>query len=118
MSTELITHKTVDQIFERFHECLPQYVPAFPSLMRGIIVTLLITVMGIVIGLKDKNETSNTKDIVVKTRWILVILIFLYVGLQVGDIVKDKHYMLQCLSTNKQHFANIHWLKEYKNALK
>lgn len=118
MSKELITPETVEKIFEKFHDCLPEYVPAFPSLVRGLIVTVVVTIIGIIIGLKDKTETSDSKDIVIKTRWIIIILIFLYVGLQVGDIIKDKHYMLQCLALNKQHFANIHWLKEYKNSVK
>ena len=109
---------TVENIFEKFHDCLPKYVPAFPSLLRGLIVTLIITVVGIIIALKDKKKTHESEDIVIQTRWIIVVLIFLYIGLQVGDIVKDKHYMIQCLTLNRQHFANIHWLKEYKKAIK
>lgn len=118
MSRELITPQTVEKLFEKFHDCLPEYVPAFPSLVRGLVVTVVVTIIGIIIGLRDKKETSESKDIVLKTRWIVVVLVFLYIGLQVGDLVKDKHYMIKCLALNKQHYANIHWLKEYRSAIK
>jgi uncharacterized membrane protein len=118
MSTELITPRTVEKLFEKFQECLPEYVPAFPSLIRGMVVTIVITIIGVILGLRDKNETAESKDIVLKTRWIIVVLVFSYIGLQIGDIVKDKHYMIKCLVLNKQHFANVHWLREYKNAIK
>jgi hypothetical protein len=118
MSKELISPEVVDRIFQNLYTSLPTYVPAFPSMLRGLIVTAVITIIGILVGYFDRKETKDSKDLVVKTRWVILTLVFLYIGIQIGDLVKDKHYMIQCLALNKQHFANVHWLKQYISALK
>ena len=118
MYNTLVTPEVVDKIFENLGEALPHYVPAMPSIYRGLVVTIIISLVGLTIAYRDKKENEDSKDVIVKTRWVVVLLVFVYMGVQIGDIVKDKHYTIECLRLNKQHFANVHWLKEYVAAIK
>ena len=118
MSQSLVTPEAVETLFKKMYECLPWYIPAMPSLKIGLIVTAIIVIIGLIIGLIDRNATKDKSDIIQRSRWIMILLIFVYIGMQVGDIVKDKHYTIACLAKNKQHFANVHWLKLYTEAVK
>ena len=109
---------SIDILFENFNYTLPKYVPAYSSLVIGLITTVVITIIGIGISYYDKHETKDSKDLIIKNRWIILTLVMLYIGIQIGDLVKDKHYMIKCLTENKQHFANVVWLKEYVNAIR
>ena len=118
MSQSLINSEAIKTLFEQIDICLPKYVPAMPSIILGLSVTLVIIFTGTIISMIDKNRSKKKSDAIQKYRWIIVLIIFAYLGLQVGDLVKDKHYTISSVRLNKQHFANIHWLRLYVDAFK
>lgn len=113
---QTVNVETVNALFDNMRSLLPAFVPAMPSIKLGIFVTLVITILGLVIALIDKKNQKDNKDVLQKTRWILVALVSLMIGIYIGDYVKDKNYAIRSLNTNKQHFANVHWLKSYIKA--
>lgn len=118
MSQALITPEAIQIFSEEIQKCLPKFVPAFPSIQKGLILTLIISIIGIMISKADKDQNNESKDVLQKNRWIMIFLFFVYIGFQLGDILKDKDYTIRSLQENKQHFANTHWLHLYQTALK
>lgn len=118
MSGALITPDTVNSIFTNLTNCLPVFVPALPSIRKGLLVTLIIIVLSTIIALVVKNNSKDKKDVFSQIGWVFIILIGIYLGAQLGDYVKDKDYTIRCITLNKQHFSNVHWLKLYMKSFK
>jgi hypothetical protein len=114
----LISPDAVNTIFTNFQKCLPVFVPAMPSIKIGLFITTSVTILSISLALIDKKMNENKKDIVSKVRWILVVIIGGYLGTQMGDFVREKHYTIRCITDNRQHYANLHLLGLYTNAYK
>ena len=118
MAQALITPESVDSIFNNLSKCLPEWVPALPSIRKGMLVTIVIVVISLIVALISKDQLKDKKDLFSQSFWILIILAGIYGGAQIGDYVKDKDYTIRCIKTNKQHYSNIHWLKLYMQAFK
>ena len=108
---------SIKTLFEKGKEALPGYVPAFPSLKLGLLVGAIVFLLGLSAALTDRYMTKDSNDIIEKTRWLFVLAITVYVAVIVTDFIRDQHYAYVSLVTNKQHYANIAWLKQYIRAL-
>lgn len=64
------------------------------------------------------KKQIKKKDILSQYAWVIIVILGIYIGSQVGDIVKEKDYTIRCIRINKQHYSNVHWLKLYTRALK
>ena len=51
-------------------------------------------------------------------RWIAIDLVTIVAAWMIFKYIYDFVYTWDSISVNRQHFANIHWLKMYRNALK
>ena len=116
MATTLLTRDAVNAIAENLYASLPKYVSAQNSILMGIAVTAVVCAVGVYIAERDAREHKENTDILLQTRWVVVLLVFGYLGLQLGEITRDRHYTYACLKQNHQHFANTHWLKLYMKA--
>lgn len=117
MSQPLVTPEVVDTLFQNLKTCLPEFVPALPSIKKGLIVTVIIVLLGIILALIVKKR--NTKqDILSQSVWVVVIIVSIFLGANIGDSVKDRDYVIRSVKTNKQHYSNIHWLKQYVKAFR
>jgi hypothetical protein len=114
--TSLISPAAVDRTFDRITQSLPQYVPALPSIILGITTAVIIFTTGTLMALWDRHATMKSSNIFIRTRWIITIAIFLFLSGMMGDLIQNKHYLVQCISINRQHFANVHWLRLYSKA--
>lgn len=112
----LVTADVVNEIFAKFQSCLPEYVPAMPSIILGMIVTGVMLVAGVVAALVDRHLTRN-KQFVVRVRWIVLVIVAVVVSSFVGTYVQERHYTIRCITTNRQHYANVHWLRAYSLSL-
>lgn len=114
--TSLITPDAIQSMFEHLGGTLPKYVPALPSIILGLIVMGVVVLISLVIAIHDRNRTSDETNFLTRTRWIVLILIGCIVGVVIGDFVRDKDYTIRCITDNRQHFANVHWLRLYSLA--
>ena len=108
----------VDKLFSNLKNALPVFVPAMPSIQIGLIVTFIILIIGLFIANNDRKNNKESKDVVAQTRWMIIIGVSVWIATRLGEFVQNKHYTIQCISTNKQHYANVHWLKQYMGPLK
>lgn len=116
MSKSLVSPEVVDRFFDRLEKSLPTFVPALPSIILGIIVTLIVLSFGTVLAMWDRHNTKDSTNIVVRTRWIVTLAVFMFASGMLGDLIQNKHYTIRCILDNRQHFANVHWLRMYSRA--
>ena len=81
--------------------------------MLGLSITIGCTILGTVLALMDRRKHQKSNDTLVKYRWIVIVLVFAALGTFVGDYAQDKDYTIRCIRTNRQHYANVHWLTQY-----
>ena len=115
-SKRMVDSKTVDTFFDRSADALPSFVPALPSLKVGLAVGIIIFVLGTLTAITDRENTKSSDDPIEKTRWLFIVAITIYVAAIVTDFVKEKHYAFAAIALNKQHYANVAWLREYIKA--
>ena len=87
----LIPPETVKTIFEELKAALPVYVPALPSILLGLGITVGLTVLGTAIAM---------------------------LGTVLGDFAQDKDYTIRCMTANRQHYCNVHWLAQYMRSVR
>lgn len=118
MAHSLVSPEVVDTLFARLNDALPVFVSAMPSIRLGMMITFSIIFVCSVLAYFDKKNTKTANDPITKTRWILFVIAGVVIGGYVGDYMKDRDYTIRCITLNKQHYANVHWLKLYRQAYK
>lgn len=113
----LLSPEAVRQIFASSTDMLPRYVPAMGSIVVGIVVSIVLLVGGTVAALVDRAATKQANRFITRTRWILVLVLTAIVAVYSGEFVQEKHYTFRCIWLNRQHFANVHWLRLYSRAM-
>lgn len=108
----------VDRFFDRSADALPVFVSKMPSLLLGGLVSLLVFVGGAKPVNEDRERHARSDDIVLQFRWVAMLGALLAVSGMAGDFVQDIVYSFANLSANRQHFVNVHWLKQYRHALR
>lgn len=106
----------VDRFFDRASEALPTYVSSMPAMLAGLGVATVVFLQGAYIVNDDRRENATSKDVVKRYRWVLLLGVLLGVCGMLSDFVQDRVYAMHMLKLNKQHFANVHWLRHYVRA--
>jgi quinol-cytochrome oxidoreductase complex cytochrome b subunit len=114
----LIPPETVKTIFDELKAALPVYVPALPSILLGLGVTIGLTVLGTAIAMLDRKKSAKSDDTIVRYRWIVIVLVFAALGTVLGDFLQDKDYTIRCMTANRQHYCNVHWLAQYMRSVR
>lgn len=110
--------KAIETLADKTYEALPQFVPALPSFKIGLAVGLIVFVLGAITCWNDREENKFSEDPIERTRWMFVLMLTIYISSLTTDFVKDKHYAYVSVVINKQHYANVSWLKEYMKAIR
>jgi len=110
--------QAVHAFFDRTEKALPYYVPAMPSMVVAIIATLIVFTQGLASVLEDKSENVKSKDPLKKFRWIIMLAVLLAVCAMLYDFVQEKVYNISMIALNKQHIANLHWIRQYKKSMR
>ena len=97
---------------------LPGYVPAMPSMKVAGISCLSIFLLGTFIAMIDMYVLRKHAKSTMRLRWILIQLITLYITVKLFPLIQRKVYIMDNLQRNKQHFANVFWLKEYMESFR
>ena len=103
----------IDAVFDRLTEALPKYVPAMPSILFGLRITIGIVTIGLLLCVADMFSQRNSEHVFMRMRGILLVVLASVLAYKAGAFFKEKHYLIQCITLNKQHYANLHWLKQY-----
>lgn len=109
--------QAVDRFFDRAAGGLPVFVPAMPSLLAGTAGALVVFLIGGRVVREERNRYLETEDLTKRYRWVVLLGVLLLVCGYVSDAVQNKVYTFSNVALNRQHFANVHWLKVYKTAL-
>ena len=96
---------------------LPKYISALPSILTGAIVGLGIFSIGAGIALFDRKKNKDSDDIVYRLRWLLILLIVITVATFCKEFVTDTVYSFDSVYINRQHYANLHWIRKYKKSI-
>ena len=106
----------LEYLFTTGKDVLPGYVGAMPSIKVALTVSCSILLIGVIITLIDKQMNSTSDKSTSRYRWIIFLLITVYVASSAYTPVQRKMYMIHNFRRNSQHFANVFWLKEYMEA--
>jgi hypothetical protein len=106
----------VKAFYEGGKETLPYFVPAMPSMYFGMYCGGIVLLLGLGTCLTDRHLMKESDDVIERTRWMIVLLLTLYLSAVTMDYARDRHYKFASVSLNKQHFANVAWLREYMKA--
>lgn len=107
----------VDRVFFHTRNSLPSYVPSRPALTTGLAVGGGMLLIGLAPVAELWRMHRNSENPAKRLIWILLLGAVLAASSAVSDIVQDKVYQIHMVRSNSQHFANLHWLKQYKKAL-
>ena len=107
----------VDRVFFHARNSLPIYVPTMPALYTGLSVGGGMLFLGLAPVFELWRIHRNSENPVKRLIWILLLGVVLAACSTVSDIVQDKVYQIHMVRSNSQHFANLHWLKQYRKAL-
>tara|TARA_B110000046_G_scaffold178306_1_gene206051 strand:- start:1988 stop:2335 length:348 start_codon:yes stop_codon:yes gene_type:complete len=107
----------VSAMFEHLQNCLPVFVPVLPSLKCATAVGGIVLLLGLLVVRHVYYRFANAASDIDQQAWIVALLVVLYVTQLVFGTVKRKHYTFRSVAQNQQHYANLHWIKEYKEAL-
>ena len=102
---------------EAIQSGLPHYVSARRSIRVGLAASLIVLCIGCPTIYLDQREQRKAPSPIARNRWMLFLGILLWLSSFTGDFVRNKVYTFDMIALNKQHFANVHWLREYKNAI-
>ena len=105
----------VDEVFDRLAEYFPP--PVFVGRKQSIYVSFLaaffVMYVSMVPALKMKDAASTPVE---ELTAIGVIIACTVVALLVQKTVAGVVYNVSMFKENTQHFANIHWISEYRKA--
>ena len=85
-------------------------------MLLGLGASTVVFALGIAVVARERKRTKQSSPIV-QFRWIVMLCVLLLTCALLYDFVQGKMYGVHMLAANKQHFANVHWLKQYAQSL-
>ena len=108
----------LNTLFDRLELMLPVYVSPRSSTIKAVLTTIVLSL--VILALLRHQEVAAVRRsddgarIALRIAMIALPLIGLFLILK----LKDVFYELDMYVYNRQHFANIHWGKQYMNILR
>lgn len=112
----LLTPDVLTRLADILNQALPKYVSAWPSIKIGLVVMAVVTLFFVVVAMFDRKHNKSHKNVFLQSRWMLCLVCGVIVAHKIGEFVQEKHYTIRCIKTNRQHYANVHWLRLYRRA--
>lgn len=109
--------QAVHAFFDRSEKTLPHYVSATPSMMVAMSATLAVFLQGGITVRADQLQNKDSLDPMKKFRWVIMLAVLLGVCNTLYDFVQEKAYNVAMITMNKQHIANLHWLRQYRKSV-
>ena len=105
--------EAINVFFDRAENCLPTYVGRTRALIVSIVISLLIVLLITPAVLDMKSKADSPQD---HLQWIGVSLSTLIVAMMAQSRIADIVYNAAMFKFNRQHFANLHWMRQYMSA--
>lgn len=97
---------------------LPGFVGAVPSMKVAGISCFCVFLIGTLLAMIDMYASRKDIKSTKKFRWILIQIFTLYITVKLFPLIQRKVYIVHNLARNKQHYANVFWLKEYMESFR
>ena len=110
MSNEIL------QLYDRIRNDLPVHVPKGSSMLYGILAAIFPFCVGILITKSIKTKLKDSDSVLEEHSWFVSLVCTFILASKFYSITQDFIYKMDCIRLNKQHFANVHWLKLYMDA--
>ena len=109
----------VHALFDRGKGALPVYVPAIYSILVSLVITMFVFSAGMDTIRRDRKQqmTNEENDTLKEYRWVVMLGFLIFVCGMLYDFLQSELYAIAAFRANRQHFVNLHWLKEYKKAI-
>lgn len=117
--TEVVTKgdlsNAVDTFFDRITDYFPPpvFVGRGQATMISLLVSLIVLFIALVPAMKLKKEAKSPLEEVIA---IGIVVACVVVTILVQKTVAGVVYTMAMYKSNLQHFANTHWVGEYKKA--
>lgn len=96
----------------------PEYVSRKPALHRSLVISGLVLLVGLGPILADRRLQRDSNNTLKQLRWILMLTALFALCVKLQDMLVDRLYLIDSVTKNSQHFANVFWLRKYTNALR
>lgn len=108
----------VHALFDRLENVAPRFVSRRPSQLVALITLNVILILCAEPIMLERRIHKDALDPVLRSRWIVMLVLSVLGGLYVASVAASLKYMTDSLTLNKQHFANVVWIREYAKALR
>lgn len=107
----------INVFFDRTERMLPTYVGKGPSMLVGMAVSTIVLFLALPSVVEERKQNGSHEDNVKRLRWIVLLAVVLVSTGVVYDFVQGKVYDVMMIGANRQHVANVHWLKHYRTSV-
>ena len=107
----------VNIFFDRMSTTLPEYVSPTPALLLSIVLTAVILSLLRPTVEKQRKIAMASDATADQLTHILSVTMLGVLGVVLVGGIRDKIFDFQMIMANKQHFANVHWVHEYAQAM-
>jgi low affinity Fe/Cu permease len=109
--------EAVNVFFDRMSTTLPEYVSPTPALLFAILITSVLLLLLRPTVEKQRKIAMASDATADQLTHILSVTMLGALGLVLVGGIRDKIFNFQMIVANKQHFANVHWVHEYAQAM-
>lgn len=110
--------EAIQILFEEGSKCLPTFVGRQQSILVATLIVLVVFIVGVVPILEERKRKEEEVDPLKRSRWMVFMCGLLLLCALSHGFIADRVYMFAMYKYNKQHYANVYWLKHYMGALK
>lgn len=104
-------------LFDRIENMLPRYVGFLPAMVISLLVSVALFVLGCSMAKRDYDDTRKSEDPFLRQRWAVFLVTSGIVCYLLQGFLFERIFMYQLVMRNRQHFANLFWLKKYVEAV-
>lgn len=108
----------LNTLFDRLEPMLPIYVSPRAAIIKAVLTTIVLSLVILAVLRHQEVEAVRRSDDGARIALRIAMIALPLVGLFLILKLKDVFYEFDMYVYNRQHFANIHWGKQYMNVLR
>ena len=96
----------------------PRYVDPRRAFIGAAIVSFIVLYVGDTYAREDRRRHRKQGDLYLKMRWMAIDAATAWLAIEVFKRVYRTLYTWSTIAANRQHYANVHWLNLYRDAIR
>ena len=108
----------LNTLFDRLEPMLPIYVSPRTAIIKAVLTSIVLSLVILAVLRHQEVEAVRRSDDGARIALRIAMIALPLVGLFLILKLKDVFYEFDMYVYNRQHFANIHWGKQYMNVLR